>query len=135
MKGKIILIVFLSLINTIKVFACDRKNSDTLKVISKITLDKPESIGIAPVSKTDTDNNRFEIKVIESFKENDNGKTYRGILDNYCGTAIYEKLNWLIYCNFNTDNLIEINAYGIKRSFKNPQNNTRAVKAPPPPKA
>jgi hypothetical protein len=38
----------------------------------------------------------------------------------------------LIYGNFNSDNLIEINYCGLTRSFKNPQNNISASKPPPP---
>ena len=43
-----------------------------------------------------------------------------------------EKGIWLIYGNYNANNLIDINSCGLTRSFNNPQSNITATRSPKP---
>ncbi|MDO6768016.1 MULTISPECIES: hypothetical protein [Cellulophaga] len=59
-------------------------------------------------------------------------KIYNGIYDELCGLIIDEKGKWLIYANYNSDNLIEITVCGITRSFKRQEYNVFATRSPEP---
>jgi hypothetical protein len=132
MTKRILTILFLTFFITSKVFACDCKVPKSLKAIQDREFENSECIFIGEVFKIDTDKNTFEIKVIESFRGNKIGTVHIGIYDQLCGPVIDEKGKWLIYGNYNSDNLIEINACGISRSFGNPEYNTLATRPPKP---
>ncbi|WP_438423875.1 hypothetical protein [Aquimarina macrocephali] len=125
------LILILTLVST-KAIACNCAIPKSLKAIQDHEFENSECIFIGEIIKIDSENNSFEIKVIESFNGDEIGKTYSGIYDKYCGPIIDEKGKWLIYGNLNSENLIKINTCGLTRSLKNPENNISATIPPEP---
>ena len=132
MRKQILTLLFLTFLVTSKAFACDCKVPKSLKAVQDREFENSECIFIGEVIKIDTEKNSFEIKVIESFSGDEIGKIYSGIYDDLCGPIIDEKGKWLIYANYSSDNLIEINACGITRSFKRPEYNVSATRPPEP---
>jgi len=130
MRTKVL--IFLIALSATKIFACDCKNLGNLKVLQEIEFDNSECVFIGEVLEIDSDNNTFKVKVIESFKGNELGKTYNGIYDKFCGPIIDEKGKWLIYGNFNSKNQVEINYCGLTRSLSHPENNVSGSKPPEP---
>jgi len=126
-----ILLLILTLISS-KAIACNCTIPKSLKAIQDYEFENSECIFIGEIIKIDSENNSFEIKIVESFNGDEIGKTYSGIYDKYCGPIIDEKGKWLIYGNFNSENLIEINTCGLTRSLENPENNISATIPPEP---
>ena len=133
MRIKILTILFWTFLISSKSLACDCKISKNLKDIQKREFTESKYIFIGEILKIDSKKHTFEIKVIESFKGVLNGKVYRGIYNQSCGPIIDKSGKWLIYANRKSDNLIQIRACGITRSFKNPESNISATKIPNPP--
>jgi hypothetical protein len=111
---------------------CDCAISKSLKATQDREFENSECIFIGEVLEINSEKDTFKVMVIESFNGDENGIIYDGKFNRYCEPIIDEKGKWLIYGNFNSDNLIEINYCGLTRSFKNPQNNISASKPPPP---
>ncbi|MGQ7947582.1 hypothetical protein [Flavobacterium sp. WC2509] len=132
MRTRISPILFLFFLISSKSFACDCKDSKSLKEIQNREFTNSKYIFIGKILKINTKKHTFEFKVIESFKGVKNGKVYSGIYDELCGPVIDEVGKWLIYANHSSGNLIKINACGITRSFKNPEHNISATKPPKP---
>ena len=132
MRTRILPILFLIFLISSKSFACDCKDSKSLKEIQNREFTNSKYIFIGEILKIDTKKHTFEIRVIESFKGVKNGKVYSGIYDELCGPIIDEVGKWLIYANHYSSNVIKIKACGISRSFKNPGHNISATKPPKP---
>jgi len=126
-----ILLLILTLISANGI-ACTCSIPKSLKAIQDYEFENSECIFIGEILKIDTENNTFEIKVIESFNGDENGKIYNGIYDIFCGPIIDKIGKWLIYANYNSDNIIEINECGITRSFLTPEHNLSATRPPKP---
>ncbi|QWX85417.1 hypothetical protein H0I23_07190 [Cellulophaga sp. HaHaR_3_176] len=132
MKNRLqILFLILTLISY-NAFACTCSIPKSLKAIQDYEFQNSDCIFIGEVLKIDFENSTFEIKVVESFNGDGIGNIYEGTYDNYCGPIINKEGRWLIYGNYNTENLIEINACGLTRSFENPENNVSATTPPEP---
>ena len=132
MKIKIKIILILLFISSINLYACNCKYQGNLEVLQNIEFNNSECIFIGEVIDIDSENNVFEVIIIESFNGIEIGEIYSGLYDKYCGPIINEKGKWLIYGNFNSENQIVINHCGLSRSFENPENNTSASNPPEP---
>ncbi|MBS9462507.1 hypothetical protein KIM67_08800 [Flagellimonas sp. 389] len=128
---KIIVLVFGTLIS-LKSFACICKFKK-LPELQKLEFENSESIFIGEVVEIDTLYRTFKIKVLESFSVDVIGTVYNGSNDKFCGPTVNEKGKWLIYGNFNAENLLEINTCGLTRSFEHPENNISVTRLPIPP--
>ena len=122
MKTQILLILFLTLLIPKVSFACECLPSSLVSA-QKIEFENSDCILIGEVLEIDPKNDTFKVKVIESFNGDENDIVYNGIYNRFCAPIINKKGKWLIYGNINDDGLLEINACGLTRSFKNPEDN------------
>ncbi len=122
MKTQIILILFLTLLIPNVSFACECLPRSLVSA-QNIEFENSDCILIGEVLEIDPKNDTFKVKVIESFNGDENEIVYNGIYNRFCAPIINKKGKWLIYGNINDDGLLEINACGLTRSFKNPEDN------------
>ena len=92
-----------------------------------------ECIFIAKVTDFNETKGTFKFEIIESFKGEINTRKFEGKFSYYCLPWINEKGKWLLYGDFNSDNVFEINNCGLSRSFTHPENNMASRIPPPPP--
>ncbi len=130
-RKEILILLFLILVSN-QANACICSKPESLKAIQDYEFENSEFILIGEVFKINRENQTFEIKVIESFKSAEVGKTYTGIYDKWCSPIVNQKGKWLIYGNYNSENKIKINNCRLTRSFKNPESSISATKLPKP---
>lgn len=132
MKTTKIIVLAFGLLISLKSFACICKFKK-LSEMQKLEFENSAYIFIGEVLEIGASHKMFKIKVIESFKGGAIGTVYNGSNNKFCGPIINEKGKWLIYGNFNVENLLEINTCGLTRSFEHPEKNISATRLPIPP--
>lgn len=131
-KMKLQILFLLLTLSSIGANACSCAIPKSLNAIQDYEFENSECIFIGEVIEIDASHENFKTKVVESFSGDKIGTVYNGIYDKFCGPIIDEKGKWLIYGNFNSENLLEINTCGLTRSFENPENNISVTKPPRP---
>ena len=123
MKNKTLILIILTLGFGIKTFACNCSIPKSLELVQEYAYENSECIFLGEVFEVNKADNSFKIRIIESFKSNENGMIYEGKYDEQCGPIIDTKGQWLIYADLDSENILNVSSCGISRNFKNPEFN------------
>ena len=123
MKNKTLILIILTVSIGIESIACNCGIPKSLELVQDYVFENSECVFVGEVLEVNKAENTFIIKVIESFKGNDNETIYKGTYDEQCGPIIDTKGQWLIYADLNSDYILVVGSCGISRDFKNPEFN------------
>lgn len=132
MKASFIVLILLLFIST-QCIACICRVPLELKALQKHEYEISSGVFIAKVTDIDLETSSFQFIVLESFKGENNSRKLKGTFKGDCTPSIRQKGKWILYGQFDSDNIFKINSCGLTRSFKHPYYNIRATKGPPPP--
>ncbi|MEY8022141.1 hypothetical protein AB8P51_14985 [Muriicola sp. SD30] len=132
MKASFIVLILLLFVST-QCIACICKVPLELKALQEHEYKFSDGIFIAKVTEIDSSTSSFQFIVLESLKGENYSRKLKGTFKGDCTPSIRHKGKWILYGQFDNDNIFRINACGLTRSFKHPYSNIRATKGPPPP--
>jgi hypothetical protein len=128
MLYRILLIIFLALLNFVELYACNCLGG-TYDSIQKRSLKNADLVFYGELINIDTITYKYSFRIYEIFKGEFKEDTIYGKSTSSCSLYDFDKGLWIVYATFNDDSTINISSCGASRSITNPV----MMLYPPPP--
>ena len=126
---RIVLTIFLALLNFVELFACHCQGG-TYDSIQKRSLKYADLVFYGELINFDTITYQYSFRIFEIFKGESKEDTIHGKSTSSCSLYDFDKGLWIVYATFNDDSTINISSCGASRSIANP---VMMLYPPPPP--